>query len=102
MGRRLQVWPYHALAIVSGVIGVTLLYVNLGPGVPTEEELEKISGTTDKVILMDDLSGESTTTIDWSNRLPRTGLRSLSPSAGSASRKSSSAAGVPTFEWASG
>ena len=35
MNRRLQVWPYYALAIVSGAIGATLLYFNLGSGAAT-------------------------------------------------------------------
>ena len=51
-------WPYFALALVSGVVGATLLFYNLGAGLPPEAELQKVSGDIDKVFLIDDLSGE--------------------------------------------
>jgi hypothetical protein len=61
MKQRLPVWPYFALALLSGVIGATLLFYNLGSGAPAEDELQKVSGTIAKVFLIDDLSGEQTT-----------------------------------------
>lgn len=60
MTQRLPVWPYFALALLSGVAGAVLLFHNLGSGAPPEEELQKVSGNVDKVLLIDDLSGEQT------------------------------------------
>ncbi len=57
----LPVWPYYALALIAGVVGGVLLYFNLGSGFPKQEELQKISGAVERVILVDDLSGEPTT-----------------------------------------
>ena len=60
MNQRLPVWPYFALALLTGAIGAVFLYYNLGSKVPVEESLQKVSGTVAKVFLIDDLSGDPT------------------------------------------
>ena len=56
----LPLWPYFALALLTGALGAVFLYYNLGSTVPAEQSLQKVSGTVDKVFLIDDLSGAST------------------------------------------
>ena len=63
MPKQIPVWPYFFLALLSGAVGITLLYYNLGPDFPAENSLEKISGRVDRVFLIDDLSGKPTTII---------------------------------------
>lgn len=60
MKQPFPVWPYFALAVIAGVLGGVLLYFNLGADFPKQEDLQKISGTIEKVVLVDDLSGEPT------------------------------------------
>jgi hypothetical protein len=60
MKQPLPVWPYYALAVIAGAVGGVLLYFNLGTDFPEQEDLQKISGTIDKVLLVDDVSGEPT------------------------------------------
>lgn len=63
MPKQIPVWPYFFLALLSGAVGITLLYYNLDPDFPAENSLEKISGRVDRVFLIDDLSGKPTTII---------------------------------------
>jgi len=63
MPRQIPVWPYFFFALLSGAVGITLLYYNLGLDFPAENSLEKISGRVDRVFLIDDLSGKPTTII---------------------------------------
>ncbi len=63
MSKQIPVWPYFFLALLSGAVGITLLYYNLGSDFPAENSLEKISGRVDRVFLIDDLSGKPTTII---------------------------------------
>jgi len=60
MNQRLPVWPYFAIALITGTMGVVFLYYNVGSKVPAEGSLQKVSGTIAKVFIIDDLSGEQT------------------------------------------
>ncbi len=58
--RRLQVWPYITLALFIGAIGGAFLHYNIDTDIPSRDALQKISGSVDKLFLMDDLSGKQT------------------------------------------
>jgi hypothetical protein len=60
MPMQIPVWPYFFLALLCGIVGGTLLYYNLGSGVPAESSLQIISGNIDRVFLIDDLPGAPT------------------------------------------
>ena len=60
MNDRSSVWPYFAVSLISGAVGITLLIFNLGSNIPAKEALQKISGTVDKLFIIDDLSGAKT------------------------------------------
>ena len=58
--KRFSVWPFHALAIFTAFTGAVILFLNHGPAFPPEQSLKKVSGTIDRIFLVDDLSGEKT------------------------------------------
>ena len=58
--QRHSIWPYSAVSLCSGVVGIALLFYNLGSNIPPKEALHKFSGTVDKLFIMDDLSGVQT------------------------------------------
>ena len=60
VNQRHSIWPYSAVSLCSGVVGIALLFYNLGSNVPPKEALHKFSGTVDKLFIMDDLSGVQT------------------------------------------
>ena len=55
-----SIWPYCAVSLCSGIVGVALLLYNIGSNVPPKDALHKFSGTVDKLFIMDDLSGVQT------------------------------------------
>lgn len=60
MTRQRPVWGYFAIAIVSVVLGATLLTISLEDGIPPEDSLKKFTGKVKTVIVVDDLSGNPT------------------------------------------
>jgi len=46
------------LSVACAVLGAVFLVHNLSARVPPEQDLERLSGTIDKVLLVDDLSGK--------------------------------------------
>ena len=60
VNQRHSIWQYSAVSLCSGVVGIALLFYNLGSNVPPKEALHKFSGTVDKLFIMDDLSGVQT------------------------------------------
>lgn len=55
-----SVWGYFALAIISLVLGTTLVVLGLGERLPAESDLKKVTGFVKTVVVIDSFSGEST------------------------------------------
>jgi hypothetical protein len=55
-GGRITVWPFHALAVLAGVLGLVLVIAWWPDDYPDESELVKVSGRIASVRVRDDLS----------------------------------------------
>jgi hypothetical protein len=55
-GGRITVWPFYALAVLAGVLGLVLVIAWWPEDYPEEDELVKVSGRIASVRVRDDLS----------------------------------------------
>lgn len=55
--RRLPVWPFHAWALVAGVLGSVFVVGWWPEHYPDESELVKLSGRVATIVVRDDISG---------------------------------------------
>ena len=54
---RMAVWPFHAVALIGGVIGIVFVVLWWPEDYPAEADLKKVSGEIATVVIRDDLSG---------------------------------------------